>query len=59
METFIFMFGQTEFICKSTNRMVAMARATAFVQSEHPMDEPFGWVPSSSGPNIFRMSVGG
>ena len=58
METFIFKFGQEEFICKAASRMEAQLKADSFVDRERPMPEPYGWVPSSEGPNIFRMSVG-
>lgn len=58
METFIFKFGQVEFICKAADRMTAMLKADQYVDHEYPMEEPYGWVPSTEGPNIFRMSVG-
>lgn len=58
METFIFKFGRTEYICYAPNRQAALLKADSFVDREYPMDMPYGWVPSREGPNIFRMSVG-
>jgi hypothetical protein len=58
METFIFKFGQVEFICQARSRTEAMLKADNYVDREYPMDEPYGWVASTEGPNIFRMSVG-
>ena len=58
METFIFKFGRNEYICKARSRQEAHLKADQYVDFEFPMDEPYGWVPSSEGPNIFRMSVG-
>lgn len=57
METFIFKFGQQEFICAASDRTSAMLKAENFVDREHPQAEPYGWVASSE-PNVFRMSVG-
>jgi hypothetical protein len=58
METFIFIFGIDEFICQDTGFHTAANRANNYIESECPMDDPYGWVPSSEGKNIFRMSVG-
>jgi hypothetical protein len=58
MEQFIFKFGQVEFICTATSRSQAMLKADNFIDREHPQTEPYGWVASSEGPNIFRISMG-
>lgn len=57
-KSFIFKFGQTEYICQASSRYDAFCKANQFIDFECPMDEPFGWVSSDEGPNIFRMSVG-
>ena len=58
METFIFKFGQDEFICQAPNRGAACLKASSFVDNKRSMTEPFAWIASSEGPNIFRMTVG-
>lgn len=59
MEQFIFKFGQVEFICRANSRAEAMLKADNYVDREFPMGtDPYGWVASTEGPNIFRMSVG-
>jgi hypothetical protein len=58
MDTFIFKFGQDEYICKAADATSAKLKADNFVDRERDMVEPYGWVPSSEGANIFRMSVG-
>lgn len=54
MDTFIFKFGRDEYICHASSALEATLKANNFVD----MVESFGWVPSSEGANIFRMSVG-
>lgn len=58
MDTFIFKFGRDEYICQAADASSAMLKADNFVDREHGMNEPYGWVPSSEGGNVFRMSVG-
>lgn len=59
MEQFIFKFGQEEFICLASNHVAAVLKADIYVDREyHQGAEPYGWVASTEGPNIFRMSVG-
>lgn len=58
METFIFKFGQNEFICKAGDSWTAMVQANTFVDREFPLDAEFNWLPDLEGQNIFRMTVG-
>lgn len=58
MDTFIFKFGRDKYICQAADATSAKLKADTFVDREYGMDQPYGWVPSSEGANIFRMSVG-
>ena len=58
MEQFIFKFGREEYLCKARSRTEAFLKADTFVDRECPQTEPYRWVASSEGPNIFRMSTG-
>lgn len=58
METFIFKYGQQEFICQAGSRAMAQFQADTFIAKDSPIDQPYGWVSDSEGPNIFRISMG-
>lgn len=58
MATYIFKFGQDEFITQASSKQFAAYQADAFVEKHQPMDEPYGWVQDSEGPFIFHMTVG-
>ena len=58
MERFIFKFGQEEYACKATSSFEAIIKARMFIDKMRPVEAEYGWVPSSEGPNIFRMSIG-
>jgi hypothetical protein len=58
-EQYVFLIGsQEEFLCHAPNRLAAQLKADAFVDREGLCLEPYGWVPSSQGQNVFRISVG-
>lgn len=58
METFIFKFGQEEFITQAASSLMATFAANSFIAKHRDLSEPFGWVSDSEGPNVFRISMG-